>query len=113
MLLDRLEYHPRGFAELQIRRVEQALLLLFVEQALGRHQLENVDAGEIPSVRVGAFAQLFLGLRQGYVERLFPGLGSGHKERQRNGRLAGAWVTLKKEQAVADQAAAQNVVQAV
>ena len=42
--LDRLEDQLGGLAELEVGRIEQALLLVVVEQALGRHQLEDLDA---------------------------------------------------------------------
>jgi hypothetical protein len=49
--LDPLEDHSGGLAELQIGRIEQGLLLLFVQQAFRRHQFEDVDARQIPAVR--------------------------------------------------------------
>ena len=47
--LDRLEDQPGGLAELEVGGIEQALLLLVVEQALRRHQFEDLDAR--PSVQ--------------------------------------------------------------
>src|SRR5262249_30264946 len=44
--LKSLEDELRRFAKLEIGRVEQALLLFFVEQRLGRQQLENGHALE-------------------------------------------------------------------
>ena len=38
--LERFENPAGGFAEFQVRRIQQTLLLLIVEQALGRDQLE-------------------------------------------------------------------------
>ncbi len=48
-LLERLEDALGRFAELEVGRIEQALLLFVVEQAFGRNQFENVDAVEIAS----------------------------------------------------------------
>ena len=66
--LDRLEDALGRLAELEVGRIEQALLLLLVEQALRRHQLVDVIRRRGPAVRLGALAQLLLGLGQGDVE---------------------------------------------
>ena len=69
VLLDRLEDALGGLAELEVGRIEQALLLVLVEQAFRRHQLvDGVGLGERPAVGGGAFAQLRLGFRQGDVQ---------------------------------------------
>ena len=53
--LERLEDQLGGLAELEIGRIEQALLLIRIEQALGRHQLEDLDfVTDRPAMRVGA-----------------------------------------------------------
>ena len=52
--LDRLEDQLGRLAELQVGGIEQALLLLGVEQAFRRHQLEDLDRlVERPAVRRG------------------------------------------------------------
>ena len=57
--VDGLEHGLGGLAELEIGRVEQALLVLVVEQALRRHELEHVNAvAEGPAMRRRAVAQL-------------------------------------------------------
>ena len=60
-LLERFEDALGGFPKLEIRRVKQALLLILIQQAFRRDQLENVDPLKGPSVRRGAGAQLVLG----------------------------------------------------
>ena len=49
--LDGLENQPGRLSELQIRRIKEALLLVAIEQTLGRHHFKNVDAVEAPAVR--------------------------------------------------------------
>ena len=63
-LLERLEDALGRLAKLEIGRIEQALLLILVEQAFRRDQLEDVDPVERPAVRGGAGAQLVLGFGQ-------------------------------------------------
>ena len=62
--LDGVENLLRGFTKLQIGRVQQALLLFRIEQALGRDQFEDADFwAEGPAV--GCCAITKLGLRLG------------------------------------------------
>jgi hypothetical protein len=50
--LDRLEDQLGGFAQLEVGRIEQALLLICIEQALGRRHLEDLDlVAEVPAMR--------------------------------------------------------------
>ena len=85
-LLDRLEDPLGRLAELEVGGIKQALLLLLVEQAFGRDQLENVERiVEAPAVRGGALAQLLLGFRQSDVEAALARLS---RRRSRN------WVAI-------------------
>ena len=49
--LERFENALGRFAELEVGRIEQALLLVVVEQAFRRNQLEDVDAVQRPAMR--------------------------------------------------------------
>jgi hypothetical protein len=85
-----------GFAEFEIGRIKQALLLLRIEQAFGRQQLEHFKfVIQDPAVGGRAIAQLALGLGQGDVESFLPGLGAFEQKLQRDRGLAGAWRTLQ------------------
>src|SRR3712207_7260599 len=45
-------------AQLQVGGIDDRLFALRVEAKLGRHELENLDAGKIPAVRRGALGEL-------------------------------------------------------
>ena len=60
----------RRFAKLEVGRIEQALLLVLVEQAFRRDELENIDARRATiRARSRPPRKLVLGLRQGDVQR--------------------------------------------
>ena len=66
---DGLEYPLDGFAELEIRRIEQALMLIRIKHAFRRHQLHDLDlVANRPAVRSRAFAQFALSLGQADVD---------------------------------------------
>ncbi len=66
--LDHLEYLPRRLTQLQVRGVEQTLVMIGIEQAFGRRQFEDIDMFvEFPAVRGGTRAQLAFSLGQGNV----------------------------------------------
>ena len=59
--------------EFEIGGIEQALLLIFVEQAFWRHQFENLEPiAERPTMRRRALAQFGFGFRERDVEGLSP-----------------------------------------
>ena len=96
--IDRRQNLLGGLAEFEIGRIEQALLLLGVEQAFGRQQLEHDDPlVQRPAVGGGAQPQLPFGFRQGDVEALLAGLCALHQELERDRRLSGPGVTLDQE----------------
>ena len=96
--IDGLENLLGGFAEFEIGRIEQALLLLGIEQALGRQQLEYDDPlVQRPAVRGRALPQFPFGFGQRDVEALLAGLCALHQELQRDRRLSGPGVTLDQE----------------
>ena len=69
VLLDRLENALGRFAELEVGRIEQALLLILVEQALRGDELVNPQRiVEFPTVGTCARTQLLLRLRQSDVQ---------------------------------------------
>ena len=61
----------RRLSKFEVRRVEKALLLLFIEQVFGRYKLENLDAiAKGPAMRDHDLPQLCLSFRQRDVEAL-------------------------------------------
>ena len=96
----------------EVRRVEQALLLVLVEQALGGHQLADVDPVERPAMRGGRRPQLVLRLRQADEQAPLARRRAGPQELRGDRRLAGARAALEQEDPPPRQAAAQHVVQA-
>ena len=105
--LDRFEHARDRFAELEVRRIEQALVLLRIEHAVRRHQLEDFDRRvDLPAVRAGAVAQFVLGLGQRDIDPALAGLGAGEQELQGDGGLAGARAALEQMHPVAGPAAA-------
>ena len=85
--LDRLENLLGGLAEFEVGRIEQALLLIDVEQAFRRQQFEDFDAlVQCPAVRRRAVAQFALGFGQRDVETLLAARG-----RLRAGIAARGW----------------------
>ncbi len=111
--LDRLQDGARALAEFEVGGVEQALLLTLLEQALGRHEFENRDlVVEVPAVGGGVVAQLLFGFREGDVEAGLAGFSALEQELQRDRGLARPRVTLEQVEAVAGEAAAQDVVEA-
>ena len=62
---DRFENLLGGLAEFEIGRIQQALLLLGIEQAFRRQQFEHLDVVvQRPAMRGGAVAQFLLGFGQ-------------------------------------------------
>jgi hypothetical protein len=100
------------FAKLEVRRIEQALLLILVEQVFGGDQLEDFDiVVECPAMRSRGLTKLGLGLRQGDVEPLLALLRASEQELRGDGRLAGAGAALDEIEALPAQAAGEHVVQ--
>src|SRR3569833_4202908 len=72
--LDRFENPGDRLAELEVRGIEQALVMIRVEYAVRRHQLEDLDRRvDLPAVRARAVAELLLRFGMRDVD---PGLGS-------------------------------------
>jgi len=82
------------------------LLLLGIQQALWRQQLEHLDVlVEFPAVRGGAEAQFPLGFRQRDVEAFLAGARALHQELERDGSLAGSWLPLDQKHVLPGEAA--------
>jgi len=109
--LELFEDHPGGLTQLQVGGIEQALLLMFVQQALRRHQLENVDARQVPTMGAGAGPQLLLGFRQRDVEAAFTLGCSGQEEAQGRGGLARSRRAFDQEHPVAFETAREDVIE--
>lgn len=113
-LLDDFEDPARGLAQLEVGRIEQALLLRLVEQAFRRDQREDGDRLiQCPAVRGGAFAKLFLGFGERDVEACFADARALAQEVGCDRGLAGARIALDQIDAAAFQPAAQDVVEAI
>src|SRR5207253_3689125 len=111
-LLDRLEDSLGRLAELEVGRIEEALLLVLVEEAFGRDQLEHRQrVVELPPMRQSADAKLLLGFRQRDVEARLSRRGPREKELRRDRRLAGAGAAFDQIDASALQAARQDIVE--
>ncbi len=87
--------------------------MIFVEQALGRHEFEDVDPVKRPAVRLRAGTELVLGLRKRNVKRALSRRGARSKKLRSNGRLAGSGAPLEQEQSPARKTTRSDVVQAV
>jgi hypothetical protein len=78
------------------------LLLLGIQQAFRRQQLEYLDAvAQRPAMGGGAVAQFALGFRQRDVEAFFAGARAFEQELQRDGGLAGPRCPFYQEQVTA------------
>ena len=108
---DLVHHHLDGLAELQVGGVDDRLLAFGIEAELGRDQLVDLDAVEIPAMRARHMQQFLPALRERDVEAaLVLGPAFEHElERQR--RLARAGLALDQVHAVAGIAAAENVIE--
>src|ERR1700676_4697729 len=106
-----LEYPLDRFAELEIRGVKKALVLVRIKNAFGRDQLEYLDCiPDGPTVRPRAVPQLLLGFSKADVNPDFADLSARQQELQRDRCLAGAGATLQEVKAVAGQPPSQNAI---
>ncbi len=87
--------------------------MLVVEQALRRHQFEDVDPVQVPAVRSGGVGQLLRRLRKGDIEAALAGRRAGHQELQGEGGLAGAGLPFDQIKPVPGEAAVQRLVQSL
>ncbi len=96
--LDHLEYLPSCFTQLQVRGVQQALVMIGIEQAFRRRQFEDIDMFvELPTVRGCTRAQLAFSLGQGDVQGNFARCRSGLQKLQGHGCLTGSGFPLEKK----------------
>src|SRR3569833_1581158 len=111
--LDRFENPGDRLAELEVRGIEQALVMIRVEYAVRRHQLEDLDRRvDLPAVRARAVAELLLRFGMRDVD---PGLGSpidAEEELECDGGLARAGAALEEVHACAGPAAGENFIEA-
>src|SRR6185295_7783536 len=102
-----------GLAQFEIGRVEQALLLLGIEQALRRQQLEHFDPlVELPAVGGRAHPQFALGFGQRDVEAFLAGVRSLHQELERDRGLPGPGRPLDQKHVLPCEPASQDIIQA-
>ncbi len=72
--LDRFENALRGFAQLEVGRIQQALVVVRIEHAFRRDQLEDLDViAERPAVRLRALAQLLVGFGEADIDAALAG----------------------------------------
>jgi hypothetical protein len=106
-----LENGARGVAELDVRRVEEARLLVRIQGIFGGQQLVGVDAGEAPAVRARHPVELLLGFGERNVQALVVTAPSFQKELEREGGLARARVSLDEVDAIRGEATVQDAVE--
>jgi hypothetical protein len=110
---DRFEHALDRLAEFEVGRVKQTLVLVRIENALGRHQFADFDVViELPAVGQGALPQFMLGFAKADVNAGLTGFRAGHQELQRNRGLAGAGAALEQMQPVAGPSSAEDAVEA-
>jgi hypothetical protein len=100
-----------GFAEFEIGRVKQTLLLFRIEQTFRRQQFEHFNAiAQGPAMGGGTLSQLALGFRQGDIETLLAGLCALHQELQGDGGFAGSRLAFHQENVAPRESAGQDLV---
>ena len=107
-----LEDLPRGFAELEVCRVKEALPFLVGQRAVGRRELVNDDrVGQCPAVRSDGLAQFLLGLRERDIEAALAAPGAFQQELNRDCGLAGSRLALEEEHVTTRESALQYIIQ--
>src|SRR5690348_8903908 len=110
--LDRGEDALNRLAELEVGGVEEALMLIRVEETFRRYQLHDLDIrAEGPAMRGGAVAQFLLGLGQADIHADLAGFRPRHQKLQGDRRLAGAGAPLEKVQPVAGEPPVHDLVE--
>ena len=101
-----------GFAQFEIRRIQQALLLLGIEEAFRGQQFEDLDVlAQSPAMGGCAVAQLVFGFGQSDVETLLTGPRALQQKLQRYGGFAGPGRAFHQKQVSARKSARQDIVQ--
>ena len=109
--LHRLEHSLGGLAQLQVRRIEQRLLLLGIEQAFGRRQFEDLELlVYFPIMRIGRQPQLGFGFRQRHVEAFLAARMAFEQKLQRHRGLTGARTPLEQVEMPASQTTHEDIV---
>jgi hypothetical protein len=86
--------------------------VFFVQKALRRHQLENVNfRRDRPVVRGGGLPQLLLGFRQCDVKALFAGVCALEQELQSKRRFARTGYSFHQIEPIADETAVEDIVE--
>ena len=98
------------FAELDLARMEQGLLLILAKP-VDRDHFHQLDRIERPTMARGHGGQFDLGFRQGDVQALFALFGTRQQEAEPERRLAGPGRAFDQVDALARQAAGEDVVQ--
>jgi hypothetical protein len=108
--LDGCEHEFGDLAQLHFSWMEPPEFSLRVERGLGRHQLENVDAAQGPTVPPCDKLQLAFCLRQGNVKHALALARAFEQELKRDGGFACARTAFVKIEAIPIEAAAEDVV---
>ena len=91
--------------------MKQRQLLLGIETRFGRHELEDIDPVQIPTVARRDGAQLALALRQGDVQATVAATRPLDQKLQCQCRLSGAGAPFEEIDTLGFQAAAQDIVE--
>src|SRR5690242_15792604 len=110
MIIDCLENSVHRLLELDLRRMENRVALFRLAQS-HRRELEHIDAGELPAVRLGNRAQLFGALGKSHIQPALSELHTFEEKLQRKRRLAGAGLTVDQIEVILGQAAAEYLVE--
>ena len=91
--------------------MKQRQLLLGIETRFGRHELENIDPVQIPTVARRDGAQLALALRQGDVQATVAATRPLDQKLQCQCRLSCAGASFEEIDTLGFQATAQDIVE--
>jgi hypothetical protein len=110
--LNLVEDAPDCLAKLEIGGIEQALVLVGVEHAFRRNQLEYSDAlGDGPIVRGRSVPQFLFGFREAHINATLPALSTGKKKLKSDSGLSAARTAFEQMQPVPCKATAQHVIE--
>jgi hypothetical protein len=98
--------------QFDLRRMEHRVLLVQVKGVLGRDELPDFDALQLPAVRLGHRPKLFLGLGKRDIQHGLAVLGPFHQILHRQRRLSRSGHALYEIQAPAGQTSREDVVEA-
>ena len=112
VLFDRLEHALDGFAEFEVGRIEQTLMLIGIEHAFRPHQFADADPlVDAPAVRSGSLPEFLFGFRKADIEAGLADRRAGKEKLQGDGGLSSARGSFQKVKAVSGEPALEDVVE--